>query len=147
MKINHKHFQSLLETPNLALNKLQPENNIFSWIVVFPILAHQQYSRKLSVIELQIDKCLRNTGLTKLQFFTSVSHWNLNLINCKVTISIVTNCEVTKFAKVNVDITPQSTFWKWVFNKKWFYNLNHQSCIGRPPINHYPNSTKIYTPL
>ena len=45
------------------------------------------------------------------------------------------NCQVTNIrsVKVNVNITSQSTFRKWVFNNKWFYNLNHQRCIGRPP--------------
>ena len=33
------HSKSLLEALNLVLNKLQLENNIFGWIVVFLILA------------------------------------------------------------------------------------------------------------
>ena len=33
------YFKSLLETLNLVLNKLQLENNIFGYIVVFLILA------------------------------------------------------------------------------------------------------------
>ena len=124
MKINHKHFQSLLETPNLALNKLQPENNIFSWIVVFPILAPQQYSRKLSVIELQIDKCLRNTGLIKLQNLTSNLNWTIiqrshtsalhNTWLIKLHFLLSQSCDKLwsnkwlKSVKVNVNVTSQS---------------------------------------
>ena len=161
------HFQSLLETPNLALNKLQPENNIFSWIVVFPILAPQQYSRKLSVIELQIDKCLR-----KLQNLTSNLNWKIiqrshtsafhNTWLIKLHFFLSQSCDKLwsdkwlniRSVKVNVNITPQSTFRKWVFNNKWFYNLNHQRCIDpwcgpfwRPPTPHQPLSPQIYTPL
>ena len=61
-------------------NPCFPITQYFSWIVAFPILAPQQYSRKLSVIELQIDKWLHNT-------------WVINCIFSSV--SLVKNCEVT----------------------------------------------------
>ena len=37
---------------------------------------------------------------------------------------------------------------KWQIYELWrLIYLNHQSCFWRPPVNHYPNSTEIYTPL